>query len=178
MIANDLRVAQERQRIWSEAQFPDRNPNHAIMGLIEELGELCEAAEPVDGTPLEYLLVFSMQRFLGRLAHINLKRNQGIRKASTTLEREQDAVNQLARAFWEYHVTATGYVPNPNVEAEPPAYDEEKAKDAVGDVAIYLLDFCTRSGYLFDEILGDTLAEVLKRDWASAPSDGVVPSNA
>jgi hypothetical protein len=173
MSITDLRLAQDRQRAWSERNFPDRNPDHALLGLIEETGELCEAAEPADGTPLEYLLVLRMQRFLGRLAHIQLKRHQGIRKASTTPERERAAIDQLARAFWEYYVTTSGHVPNPNVEPEPEAYDYRKEVDAIGDILIYLIDRCNRKDQDLSNILSWTLADVLKRDWVAAPVTGV-----
>ncbi len=40
-----------------------------------------------------------------------------------------------------------------------------KAKDAVGDLAISLADFCNSMGWNFEELVAATWAEVKKRDW-------------
>ena len=170
----DLRDAQQRQHEWSRKNFPDRRADHAVMGLIEEIGELCEAVEPEDDCPEEYLHVMDLMRFVGRLAHINLKRAQGIRKASTTFDRECDALDQLARALADYG-NRVGYPPNSDAEYEPlpPRVVDVAEQDALGDIGVYLLDRCNRKGYDYAEILETTLAQVLKRDWRKSPSTGV-----
>lgn len=42
---------------------------------------------------------------------------------------------------------------------------DAKMRDAVGDIAIFLLNFCNAMGYDFDEILAATWNEVKQRDW-------------
>lgn len=49
---------------------------------------------------------------------------------------------------------------------------EAKAKDAVGDMVIYLLNLCSLRGWDFQEILDDTWQQVSKRDWTKNRSDG------
>lgn len=44
---------------------------------------------------------------------------------------------------------------------------EEATKDAVGDVVIYLIDFCNRKGIDFTDSLKMASEEVLDRDWDS-----------
>lgn len=49
---------------------------------------------------------------------------------------------------------------------------EAAAKDAVGDIVIYLADFCTESGWDFGEVVSKAAEEVLARDWITYPSTG------
>lgn len=42
---------------------------------------------------------------------------------------------------------------------------EENAKDAVGDIIIYLMDLCSRKGWNIEDILDKTMEEVMERDW-------------
>jgi NTP pyrophosphatase (non-canonical NTP hydrolase) len=49
----------------------------------------------------------------------------------------------------------------------------EKAQDAIGDVIIYLSNYCTAMGFDFQKILETTWDEVKQRDWKRFPKDGV-----
>ena len=51
------------------------------------------------------------------------------------------------------------------------AEHEEKAKDAVADVVIFLSDYCSKRGFEFQAIIEKTWAEVKKRDWRKNPLD-------
>ena len=42
---------------------------------------------------------------------------------------------------------------------------DENIKDAVGDIFIYLLDFCRREGISFEHCLDTAMDDVLVRDW-------------
>ena len=51
---------------------------------------------------------------------------------------------------------------------------EEKAKDALGDMLIFAMNFCSCMGWSFEEILYGTWEDVVKkRDWQANPKDGV-----
>lgn len=39
------------------------------------------------------------------------------------------------------------------------------ARDAIGDLMIYLLNFCNHEGFSVEEVLNETWDEVRKRDW-------------
>ena len=53
------------------------------------------------------------------------------------------------------------------------AEDHAKAaRDAVGDVVIYLLDYCSRRGWSMSEILDATWRHVRQRDWRSDSARG------
>ena len=49
---------------------------------------------------------------------------------------------------------------------------EEEARDAVGDIIIYLLHFCSSNRWLLSDIIEDTWENVRKRDWITNPENG------
>ncbi len=46
------------------------------------------------------------------------------------------------------------------------------AKDAVGDIIIFLTDYCNSRGFDMNEILTDVWSEVKQRDWIKYPTNG------
>lgn len=50
--------------------------------------------------------------------------------------------------------------------------NEDEAKDAVGDILIFLINFCSTMGWDVEEILTTTWDEVKQRDWIKHPVDG------
>jgi NTP pyrophosphatase (non-canonical NTP hydrolase) len=48
----------------------------------------------------------------------------------------------------------------------------EKARDAVGDLMIYLADYCNLEGYEMQEILEEVWGQVKQRDWQKDPETG------
>lgn len=52
------------------------------------------------------------------------------------------------------------------------AQHESDAKDAVGDIIIFLADVCSCRGWSMQDIVESTWAEVKKRDWKKNPTDG------
>ena len=52
-------------------------------------------------------------------------------------------------------------------------YDfREKARDAVGDIVIYLNNFCSMYGWSLEEIVSETWDKVKERNWKKFPRDG------
>jgi NTP pyrophosphatase (non-canonical NTP hydrolase) len=49
---------------------------------------------------------------------------------------------------------------------------ELEAKDAVGDIIIYLVDVCSRRGWDLDDVVTSTWNQVKKRDWEKNKFDG------
>lgn len=48
----------------------------------------------------------------------------------------------------------------------------EEEHDAIGDIAIYLINYCERRGYDFEKILAVTWEQVQSRDWKADPIAG------
>lgn len=48
----------------------------------------------------------------------------------------------------------------------------ELAKDAVGDVIIFLISYCTLRGFDIQDIIEQTWEEVKERDWVKSPETG------
>lgn len=93
---------------WAANNFEEHVAWHALLGLMEEVGEL---------------------------SHAHLKTVQNIRGKSE---------------------------------------DHFKAKiDAVGDIVIFLADYCAMSGIDFEEAIADTWEGVKKRDWNAHPKTGL-----
>lgn len=52
---------------------------------------------------------------------------------------------------------------------------EEAKRDAVGDIVIYLCDYCERSGFDLEEVVEQVWQKVVKkRNWTAAPQDGLM----
>lgn len=54
-------------------------------------------------------------------------------------------------------------------------FEEHEAakKDAIGDILVFLMNFCSASGYKLDEILEETWRTVKERDWTKNNKDGI-----
>ena len=104
-----LEEVQNEHRDWMEHNFPDRANYHPLLGVVEEVGELC---------------------------HAHLKHEQGI------------------RGFGDRSTF------------------EQYAEDAIGDIIIFLADYCSANGLNLQECLEDTWSRVKQRDWIKDPSKG------
>jgi NTP pyrophosphatase (non-canonical NTP hydrolase) len=49
-----------------------------------------------------------------------------------------------------------------------------EAKDAIGDILVYLADYCNRRGFKLQEIIEETWGQVKERDWVVNKEDGDV----
>lgn len=49
---------------------------------------------------------------------------------------------------------------------------EAKAKDAIGDIIIFLMDYCSAHGWDLEDIVSDTWDTVKVRDWKQFPKNG------
>ena len=103
---------QDEVSAWSRSNFGDGESVDPLLGLAEEVGELC---------------------------HAFLKRKQGIRGT--------------------------------------PAEHQSAIVDAIGDITIYLADFCRREGLFLDEIVEHTWAKVKLRNWKENPNDGTTSTH-
>lgn len=54
---------------------------------------------------------------------------------------------------------------------------EAEAKDAIGDIVIYLADYCNKRGFDLEEIVDSTWREVKQRDWTKNNENGKVVTN-
>jgi NTP pyrophosphatase (non-canonical NTP hydrolase) len=50
---------------------------------------------------------------------------------------------------------------------------QEKKQDAIGDILIYMADYCNRNNIDMEECLERAWSEVVKRDWKKFPVNGV-----
>lgn len=176
----NLTDLQSEVAIWSEKNFgtdPERCL-HPLLGILEETGELCEAVAyestishngPIQ-TAIETLILG--QALWGRLAHRVLKAAQGIRgeklEGMDRLADELDAVcarmEDACRRCGVPHELGAGDL----------TLEERRAAraDAIGDIEIYLADFCRSNDLKLAEIVATTWQKVSKRDWRVDPQAG------
>ena len=101
-----LKAYQDEIGIWADKNFGKQAAYRPLLGVVEELGELC---------------------------HTQLKMEQGIREN-------------------EDH--------------------EDAAKDAIGDIMIYLMHYCTVRGFNIEEIIEMVWEEVKERNWKKNKEKG------
>ncbi len=92
---------QQDVRVWTQYNFPNRKPHQPLLGIAEEVGELC---------------------------HAHLKEEQGIRGTPEELQTQ--------------------------------------AKDAVGDIIVFLADYCNLRDWDMQAILEEVWKRVQRRRWA------------
>ena len=107
LLRSELEKFQAEVAEWSQRNFPKNKPYHPLLGVSEEVGELC---------------------------HAFLKAEQGIRGTP------------------EEHFAAS--------------------VDAVGDIVIYLTDFCSRNGISLADAIMTAWGEVRQRDWQNNKTSG------
>lgn len=149
---------------WSESNFGAQAHSNPLMGAAEEVGELAQTF--VEGYPNGYdvnrrnatLMLIGNQ---GRLVRSVLKQNQGIREDEDRVgpEAEYNFVEDIRYSCRA--IEGNDDMQEPEVET-----DIEEEMDAVGDIIVYLADYCHRRGIN----LGDALAmawedEVSDREW-------------
>ncbi len=99
---NDLQIECKN---WCQHNFPNAKPYQPLLGVAEEVGELC---------------------------HIHLKQEQGIRNAKF-----------------------------------------EDKEDAIGDIVIFLIDYCNRNGINLEKAIYTAWNTASKRDWIKYPLNGI-----
>lgn len=100
--------------------------------------------------------LYTIQHNVGEWAKQNFKERSEI----TCILGIAEEVGELARAVLK---GMQGIRPE---ECTP-----EKKKDAVGDIMIFLLDYCALMEWDIEDIIEDTWEEVRKRDWNKVRAD-------
>jgi NTP pyrophosphatase (non-canonical NTP hydrolase) len=75
-----------------------------------------------------------------------------------------EEVGELSRVDVKSHERIRGY--------DNEVKSEEDRKDAIGDITISLINYCTMSNLKFSDCLQHALNVVLKRDWTENKKDG------
>ena len=53
---------------------------------------------------------------------------------------------------------------------------DAKARDAVGDIVVYLADYCSATGIDLERTVAEVWAEVKRRDWKADPAHAKAPA--
>lgn len=180
----DLEQFQAELAVWSARNFGSDPAHclHPLLGLCEEVGELAAVARmgvsPVDDATACVADLLVCQALLGRVIHDVLKGLQGIRGHGAARVTELSFVADQILEFMTFTCERAGVAVtfDPVVLASRERQAAETA-DAVGDIDIYLTDFCRRNGLSRAQVLAETWARVSKRDWVANPATGGATSN-
>jgi len=89
-------------------------------------------------------------------------RNFGIQTSSQMLLGAMEELGELAHAHLKKEQ-----------EIRKNEDHDEKARDAVGDIIIYLMQYCSLRNWDIETVISDAVEAVLSRDWKINPIDGV-----
>ena len=151
-----LRIIQDEQKAWSAANFNNKDCCLPLLGMIEELGEICTAYEQentIEGLGYEEAIeVLCLAAWVGKLAHHLLKAKQNIRG---------DITNHLTGAKSAQDMLSLITV------GEPLRFPQSKdtVADGIADLDIYMLDLCSCLGIDRMANLEETWNKVKQRDW-------------
>lgn len=90
--------------------------------------------------------------------------------ANVNLLGVQEEVGELSHCFLKMIQGIRGYNDEIKYRAE--------AKDAVGDIVIYLMGFCDAHEWSLEQIVHEVAGEVMQRDWHKDPEEGILDVNA
>lgn len=166
-----MKDLQAKHKEWTEKNFSERAPktSHRSLDTVSRVASV-----------------------VGRMAHHALKAHQGIRGSvdyhEASYEYASDAlVNYLD---FEGHVSFGAPAKHPHLDTQTlvgvieevgelaGAHREgrhEDQIDAVGDIVLYLMDFCNKVGIDFEDAVRQTAAKVHARDWNANSVNGEVP---
>lgn len=165
-----LNELQDEVGSWSRENFGDQSAANPLLGGAEEMGELHRSVLEtcdVNGAAPRSLTAMLLTAKNGELIHSVLKRRQGIRgdEAGVGDEAEQEKAQNI-HDLLHWLEEAENYPSN--LDEILGDTDEKEELDAVGDIIVYLADFCERRGIN----LGDAVSlawdgEVKDREWDS-----------
>lgn len=161
-----LRDLQAQQQEWADRQPWERGDGtYALLGVIEEVGELAASLPIKDGylnEDAQQVIALAME--VGLLAHAVLKARQGIRKNQDHASAAREALEGIGEIL-----EGNFEVPNSDLTE---FRDSDDAQDAAGDITIYLLDIFNRRGWDYQGTVETVCEQVFARDWTRYPTNG------
>lgn len=167
----DISVTQEEVAEWAGRNFGETAPYRPLLGMCEELGEICATfwnlAQADDGA---HLIIRAMAH-LGKIAHSQLKAEQGIRGTveehrQTAIDERQALDNTLYMLFDHRPNSGGKGIPLRNFEKT------DTVTDGLGDLFVYACHFSALMGITLEEAIFTTWAKVKLRDWQKNNQNG------
>lgn len=194
-------VLQEQLKDWTAYNFGERTAVQPLLGMIEELGEMCAAVAQdhpeMLNDELETTSILRMAAWLGKLTHAHLKSLQNIRgTAEEHLLNGQDATARLHSEVEQYWASlCTQGADSPAGDADvfefigglnrrsdpldfiPFPESTDSLEDGMGDITVYQADFANAMGINLQKVVSDTWLSVRRRDWRTVREPVKVVSN-
>ena len=174
---------QAEHRPWSNYNFKNNNPLAPLMGLQEELGELClahinqlsnDGIEEVEATYYKSALSVFGSIFWGQIVHAQLKKSQSIRVNEDHDKNTQESIVKMLKTLRRLDPERF------NNSLEVSRVDDQillpekkpEVKDSIGDLLIYLAAYANQNDISIQECMETAWNEVKERDWVKYPNTG------
>lgn len=192
----NFETLQTEVKTWSEYNFDARTQVHPLIGICEEVGELCAAfLQHEEGVNKIHPAFKDVQEWdsntwlicafahMGKIAHAHLKAAQGIRgTAEGHEEAKQESMSHLMTALTMYFGGGSSlsdifdsYGIFPQNDQQVMQFDVDTPADAIGDIAGYMAAFCDSANINMQEAVETTWAKVKQRDFRLYPDNGMPP---
>jgi len=160
---SDLSELQEEVGSWSRANFGDQDPTNPLIGAGEEVGELAGAVIDSHGSGGRRLDTLYMMYHQSQVLRSVLKNDQGIRQDEDRVSKEAES-EHVRYMRWAGSSVVNQY--GEGLKEPTLQIDTQDQMDAVGDIIVYLADYCERNDIDMAECV--ELAwngEVKDREW-------------
>lgn len=171
---SDLREIEVAQREWALRNFGEEVKTYKVNGaffLLHAVASLGKAShhhlkqeQGIRGTALEH-----QRRGLeaADIAREHIRTYRGIRGETRPASYGTPGLKPLLGVIEEVGELAKAYI------AANQGAGVSEVRDAVGDICIYLMDFCNRNGWSLADVIAETWAGVAQRDWVKNQKNGV-----
>ena len=181
----ELTRLQAEHKEWQERNFPDQKDHQPLLGILEELGEIChahlKAEQGIRGSESLHFeekkdaigdVMIYLANYCNRFG-INLQTTVGLSLDAINWHRTE-AYGDLLLAFKHAGVMADMHY-TMELAATPSMhhYFREKLLDSIRNMVFYLAKYSKANGISIKQAIFDTWEEVKKRDWRKNPENGV-----
>lgn len=128
------------------------------MDFLPDKGQKVECEEETEEVPTFTFDLTKFQYEVGQWAAKNFPNE----KEWHLLVGAVEEVGELSHAYLKRDIGIRGSVEE----------HQHEMKDAIGDICVFIAQFCNRVGLHFESCIRDTWAEVRTRDWGKFPKNG------
>lgn len=161
---------------WASRNFGNTPAYRPLLGMIEELGEICATFSNIAQVDDPAHLLIRACAYLGKMCHARLKMEQGIR--GTKEEHEHNLYLNAAYllvVFRNLFTSNSITVANMSTALSLGNFDKtDTICDGLGDLFVYACDFSNRIEIDMENAIYDTWAKVKQRDWQKNNKTGDV----
>lgn len=160
---------QEEVAEWAQRNFGDTPSYRPLLGMIEELGEICAKFSNIaDEQDIPSHILLRTMAYVGKMCHHQLKSEQGIRGTAEEHE-EQQYIFAAGLMHTLFHMFSfnqfTELYRMARAENHVWYSKTDSIEDGLGDLFVYACHFSALMDIELNDAIFDTWAKVKQRDW-------------